>query len=224
MRRFYDYNGVVQRINHSVIRYKDVPVYVDEVLYGDPEKRYRVGDAVIVRLTDLLTGKHFSIDAESADLNTASPPLGYMNQSKRCVAFFLERIPRRRWKSGLNSENVAAMTPLGETMPTSSKMFRSSDIARTILNDYPTLQECEDKIAESLASPLFSVENIGHTLLAQAFHRQLALVKPNTPEDSPTYLAYQGEWIAEKQGNTFVLNEEFFYMKEFLEKQNLMTR
>lgn len=216
MRRFYDYNGVVQRINNSVIRYDNKPIYVMSVSQSS-------GHLCDLDIKYLLTGKNGTCSSESKKLDTSSPPVGYVNFPKRCDTLFLERVPRRRWKAGLHQENVVITTVTGAQGSCDTSTLRSASTGKCILNDYPSFKEARDLLTKATKSDEYSHAAIGTHTFGQAFTRQLALVTTNKRKDN-FELHHQGEPIATLKGDNFELFEDFFYMKEFLNKYDLTVK
>lgn len=127
-----DYAG--SRINHTIVRLGDEPVYVHEV-YGDMTCAVSNADG---------DDKRVSLD----DLNVLAPPLGFFNHNG--TANYLSRRPLRNdYRQGIRTSQLVILKGhMGEV--------RRTHVMRCIKGEYPTLSSALDKISEGAESVAIS--------------------------------------------------------------------
>ena len=114
-------NDVQLRLRHSVVRFENQPVVVEEV-----------GGKEVVGVTNILTGERFTASVKKLDLTPV--PLGYMSAGKSL--FYVMRKPTRKYKQGLCGENVMFKLVSGENIPVS---YCGKHIGNTIVGNYPDI-------------------------------------------------------------------------------------
>lgn len=141
-------------------------------------------------------------------------PLGMCNVGG--MTSYLERSPVRHTQQGLTANMVSSTavgTHTGEVRGYCPPVH-SSDMADTILGNYPTAQESLEK--------LLDYKNIGNT--AVAFHREFAFLRGPLPEI--LLLSYKGENVGYLPNSDFSqckLSEKYKHLKEVTENLNLFS-
>ena len=106
-----------------------------------------VGECVV---EDLKSGRMSSIEYESLDMSPV--PLGFMNYDGEGI--FAARKPMRRdWRQGLRSHNIMLYNKRIGMLNLTDDMSKA--LADTIMNKYPTLEFCVDKIKNGYGSLAF---------------------------------------------------------------------
>lgn len=129
------------RLSKSVVRLGEQPVYVEGTLSKD---------RVVICLLEEGDRKECDIK----DLNLLPVPLGYIQT--RAGAVYASRRPVRRYKQGLNDENMVALdvfTKAPVRLPVTSK-----EVCRTILGKYPPVGEAFQQVREGKLIVPFSRE------------------------------------------------------------------
>jgi len=131
-----DYVHANLRLNGSAVRYRNVPMRVDEVT--------RDGDVVGEYL---ISSKRVVVKLDRVDVNPS--PLGYLN--KGGVAVYLSRAPMRNdWKQGTRRKNIRSVNY-------ETRDLSWSDIGRAMKGKYPTIDEClHDIDVDGASSVAFS--------------------------------------------------------------------
>lgn len=121
MRFFTEPHYARQALANSLIRVGESPVWVGG-FDGWATTLYYPMNGKTSRIEDIRKLKK---------LNIEPVPLGYVNLKNEAV--FISRIPRRRWKQGLNREVVSAIVP--------DMFLKSRALGNCILNRYPPLEQ-----------------------------------------------------------------------------------
>ena len=124
-----DFEFAKGRLNGTIVRKGNIPIIIDQM--SQNKIYYRT----------LITHSEGIINFTPNCVNIKPVDLGYINTEEGCN--YLVRIPRRRWKQGLDSQGVRAMyesnlmeISLGGLHP---------ELARTIRGKFPSLNEAMDK-------------------------------------------------------------------------------
>ena len=113
------------RLRRTIVMHGGRPVYIQEIMHHDLE----------VFGTDLLTGKDQklpSLRRKSWDFRPVR--LGYVNFAREHAAY-LRRVPARRWKQGLDCDQL----------PFRNEKLTSPALARTILGQYPSFEKAVER-------------------------------------------------------------------------------
>lgn len=134
------------RLHDTVVRYQTKPVLV---------RVDRSSEETKILSLRTLRGRWKTIDPNSEELDSSSPPLGFMNDDGNAI--YLIRFPHRRWKAGVCPANTKfeVINKGGH-----NRNFFCPALADTIEGIYPTFNE---------ALRIASVEN------SCAFSRHLAI-------------------------------------------------
>lgn len=201
-KKFYDVSQASSYLTHSVIRYKDRPIYVQKVLAdrdSEGNRRYlayyyflgQVGYAGDIRTVWL--------DDENIDMNPI--PLGMLAPGQESTAtIYCSRMPRRAWKIGLTYQALN----LSQIEKDSGKRIKfrpqdiliSSSLENTILNKYPSI-----KTATGMSND---------KKVPVAFSRSFAVW------DKSVYYKDIGLPIGDVVRNRVDLTDQFFWLKEKL--------
>lgn len=182
------------RVYGSVVRYKGMPVYISNVFENDEHTLYASFYNLITeeeRKKVFLKSRYFDFTAF---------PLGYVN-SDEIGAIYLERKAVRKFKAGLNTQNIKVR----ENESPQDLLF-SKDLGKTILNEYPNVIKAFSKVVKKEGA---------HKV---AFSREYAFYFSDL---NIIYLEYKGVhvgWVKEIQEQTpyICLGIKFKHMKEEL--------
>lgn len=116
-----------QALANCLIRIGDSPAWIGEI-----------GDGYSCEIYYPMNGKTSIIPdlREVKDLNMAPVPLGYVNNVKSCQ--YIKRVPRRRWKQGLNPQSVDVII--------SEEGLKSKAFGNTILGRFPSAEKASELI------------------------------------------------------------------------------
>lgn len=136
------YDDITQQFYKNIVLYEGKPVYVTGVSR----------ETLKVTFTELLTGKRSNAPFS---LKTFLPPavrIGLVNTCGSVV--YVVREPKRKMTMGLNSGNLrikelAVDYPEGivETFA-EIKTLKSADLARAMIGEYPSFEECLEHVKE----------------------------------------------------------------------------
>lgn len=138
---------LVTILKDSIIRYKGVPVVVNEVL-----DRPRGFMLAICPLTDRFNNKNVSINSKNLDYTPV--PLGYCNSE--FGAEWLYRRPARSYRQGLHSVNIGARAFEEERSCVGNKGLYIEEVEKCIRGVFPSLQEAIKVVRETGRSCAFS--------------------------------------------------------------------
>jgi hypothetical protein len=208
------------RLRHTVVLYKDTPVYILDIVKGDGDDILRVqfqeiplapgemveAAPVRARGADLaglaqaakaaaaqrkyISSKHFDI---------APFKMGYVNSPKG--AFFASRLPHRMQKQGLCSENFTGKT--NQAVPIGFMTFLNcKETVAMIKGEYPSFDQAMKALDKSPAV---------------AFDREFCLVKDDCFPELITYLYHKGVKVGMFNKNDGLsLGKKFTCLKEQL--------
>ena len=127
-RFMYDNAGYAgTRLNGTIVMLKRKPVYVERVIQGMRVKVRHFGNDVL--------GKRQTVNL--SDLNILDFKLGFLNKDKTST-YMARRTLRHDWRQGLRPNNVSS----------TNMHIEMSDIARALLQRYPTYKEAYDKVVK----------------------------------------------------------------------------
>lgn len=136
--------------------------------------------------TDLVSGKVVEIPARELELTPVK--LGYCNFNKK--AFYVCRIPSRRYKQGLRKDNM-----LCKALSGAAARLEYAQLANTIMGVFPDFKKCVASVT---------------ALHSMAWHRDWAMDK-----DGRVY--YRGtDIVGSLVEGKVVLSTQFAYLKEAL--------
>lgn len=120
---------------HSVVLWKGVPVYISEI-----------DEAYKVKIFDLGVQKYKIVKWIPENFIPPSVRIGYVNMGTNC--FYAHRIPARRYKIGLSSDNVIRLEQDHRMSPAEKEeagnilsRFKSTSLYDALMNKYPSLEE-----------------------------------------------------------------------------------
>lgn len=172
------------RLTSSIILYKDRPVYVLNFINNTPR----------MTCLDMLSQGHITVDLDKEEklIDITPVRLGYCNIGGK--AHYISRMPTRRYKQGLTSENVSCRTVDRDVLTT-------KELARTIMGQYPKIPVAKDAILKSCSS--------------MAFHRCFALRKGQNGAKHFS-LMYKGREVGVLKGEIFTFGQGFFHLESLL--------
>lgn len=152
----------------------------------------------------------------SPEFNRFRPfSLGMVNKSGSVI--YLERQPTRHTQQGLtqtmmNQTRLSVAGPIPPGLSRGAVDLVSRELASTIKNEYPTLQECLDNLKDP------NITNEG-----AAFHREFAIMRG--PLDT-FYLAYKHDIVGilpNSDTSTVRIAQKFSYTKEVVAELNVFS-
>ena len=161
------------RLDRTIVRYNDQPIYI-----------HRVNEHFRLEAHYLKTGDRVPEDAlqEPEAFDFSPVLLGYAN-GVRCDATYVTRVPRRRWKQGLNAEAIKGM---------GGRDMAGPYLYKTIVNDYPTFSKALRRSVDYN--------------YATAFHRHYAVF------NSGTLVSYKRTVIGEVVDGKIVVMPAYIYL------------
>ena len=187
--RYENAADLQRRLNKTVIRYKNIPVYCQYNPQGQE-------DIMCVHLTDIHRDVVYdTVNSSDEELNPGSMRLGYMNKSGKAV--FCARLPQRRNVQGISMDCLTWLAPTGASAnnmvgrdETTTKPF-----FKMLNNDYPTLEKVVDALYDDRNNTL---DGMAFCRNMCCYRDEIGLVKlailTNTvavhnPKDSKFYLS-----------------------------------
>ncbi len=154
------------------------------------------GRDLVASVCTLATKRTSAVRVDELDLKPVK--LGYINT--RQGTRYLTRIPMRRWKHGLDSNNVDAIGIRGQRVNFDIRSH-SRALAACIRGQYPVFDECIDTVEQDGTS--------------RAFSRNFALRQGS----SRIEVYYKGRKVGHVGGNrNVVLDNRYQYLNELLGK------
>ncbi len=186
--RYESEQDVKTRLQHSVVMYKKRPMLV----IGVEDKNTLV-------VQDLLTERAETAPIGEVDLDPSHAPLGYIMEGED--VYLAMRKPVRRYKQGLNQENLLVKPVLkAEGRRMGRINFHSKSIGRAMLGQYPSVEDAFQS-ARNRTSELVP------------FSRDWAV----GTHDEELSLVFRGEVVGFVLDESVKLLPERFYLKESLE-------
>jgi hypothetical protein len=173
------------RINKSVVMYKKRPVYIT----GISEKLYCTAH----ELGDPGAEHRFKVTSRLLDLKPVKT--GYLNLERNTV--YLVRTPVRRWKQGLNAENIRIHADVAG----GARLLDTVSMRNCILNAYPKYPEAIASIREGWRSI--------------AFHRHYAM---SAGPAGLVFLLYRGDKVGWIKDDSPVISDEYRFIEEELQE------
>lgn len=162
-RRYNNSADAHMRLDRSIVKYKDIPVYLEQV-----------SDTIHFTLQPLdgVSKVPATISANSEDLNVASVPLGYVNIDGDVL--HLSRVPARQQKQGITPSVLTYFREGGENVYIDPDGWPASfeAIDNTIRGVFPSAQEAYKEIVSGNA-------------LGRAFSRNYAF---SSTEETPNVI------------------------------------
>lgn len=169
------------RLEGTIIRYEDDPILV-------------TGNEGFDIFISYLSGtKKELVSIKDSKLNFKAVPLGYVNYRGR--AYYLHRIPQRRWKQGLSAAGVYSVTPNAPI----ENLLRKPLVA-TIKGIYCSYDKA-----------LSDIQN--KTMVSIAFNRVIAIRKEDLGNIK---LEYKGTEVGWFEGDKVILGKDYVHLKEHL--------
>lgn len=137
---FFDVNHANLRLNATIVRLNNLPVYISEV---------REDWSVVIKY--LLSGKSSTLpDIRTVEGLDISPvPLGFCQVGD--TAAYLMRMPRRRTKQGLSEDSICMHNYMGRISVRESGAYAKA-LANTILGVYPSIKNALSILERGVAS------------------------------------------------------------------------
>jgi hypothetical protein len=138
----------------TVAMYRGRPVLVERI---NPDR--------VFKMKDLITNEFYVAPYDPRTISSSVNRLGMVNRNG--VAYYLQRIPARRWQMGINSSNTTYKTLKNVDYRSAGLNNNSlsecatSEVAQTLMNDYPSFKDA-----------LSTVKTFGGVV---AFDRQFAV-------------------------------------------------
>jgi hypothetical protein len=155
--RYDRQDDMIMRLDRSIVRYKDIPVYIraSQTVALHVDCRDIVKDCIIAQ----------NVHSSNHELDISAPPLGYVNRGTHCA--YASRIPRRSNKQGLDMHNIIYVFDIDgpEINTIFYDSFPNKFIGLTIMNEYPKAAEVLTAMRKSDA------------IRSRAFHQKFAFVK-----------------------------------------------
>jgi hypothetical protein len=219
--KYENVEDATMRLRHSVVLYKDTPVYITEIVRGDGDDILRVrfqelpvgvpeakvdpfgrrarialngGDEGAADKRKYISSKHFDI---------APFKLGYVNSPKG--AFYCSRMPNRIQKQGLCGENFTAKTNNGIVISFQTFLSCEESVAM-VKGEYPTFDQALKALAKCPAV---------------AFDREFCLVKDEVFPELITYLYHKGTKVGMFNKEELSLGQKFKCLKEQLQEMKI---
>lgn len=145
---------------------------------------------------DLVEGVAVVVDMSELDITPV--PLGYCNNGPN--AQYLMRMPMRRdWKQGLRQNNLT--TPSGRPIEIPWEV-----VAKTIINDYPTLDAAKKRLFDKPLNPFLNPGNVKRV----AFSRNFSI-------DKSFNLEYKGTLnVGDIKNDNYKLLDEYLWVEDEL--------
>lgn len=188
-RRWDNGNDVHMRLNGSVIKYRNRPVYVNAE-----------GHDLTVDTFDLINKEKHRVDSADEELDISAQKLGYVNDGKGDI-YYPYRMPARRQKQGLSTDNCGQVyvDPVTRTVMDkggflAKNQLTSNAFGYMMMNDYPDVHECVETL------------NKKQDWVGMAFGRKLALVRDDVGIIKLHYFNQPVGW--KKKDNTFMVPDK----------------
>jgi len=138
---FHSREDANMRLKDSVIRGPDSPLFVHDCLSKSTISCSRITERGISDEAEMKKLKSFKEDLSAI-------PLGYVNHDG--AAYYLQRMPIRRYKQGINSRNVRACYEGRDILGSDSKisLLRGSGFYHMYNSDYPSFEQALDMIGK----------------------------------------------------------------------------
>lgn len=155
-RGFLTKEDLNMRLDSTICMYQDAPVYVrTDLESADP-------NAIVIYEMGKLNRYYKKILVTSDEFSLAPLPLGYINLNENCC--YVSRIPERRQKQGLSSQNLH----ISNRYDVGSQWWTTKDFGNMVLGVYPTQRTAFNRVTNS------DDEN---SWAACAFHRNFCYKK-----------------------------------------------
>lgn len=123
------------------------------------------------------SGQDMLIDANSPDLDIASPPLGYMQVNANTAAY-VTRAPVRRQKQGLSTENISAWVVNGTNIREFNPYYCSREFFHMLYEKYPTRKDILKTLGKAVLGYSFCLSK---SFALSVESNSLILYRTNTP-------------------------------------------
>lgn len=197
------------RLGHTVILYDGKPVYINNIYPYNPANGKEPG--IYLETYQLpAMAKADMLPLADPKFEYHSMRLGYVNGKNNAV--YLSRMPVRKFKQGLNDDNVSVLHlpgVAGEAQPRIrfTNLMKTVGLVHMCAGEYPSFE----KVLRSLQGD--------NDIVSQAFDRQLALGKDGLGMFN---LFYRGERVAfTEDGKVFKTSADYSYLKEFMAENGI---
>jgi hypothetical protein len=201
--RYENVEEAESRLRSTVVMYDGKPVWVDHVVRGTGPSGLSVQIYSLPRLREKR-----EVDLFDPKLNMRNIPLGYVNYGHD--ALYLTRMPARRFKQGLNSENVhiprdKMFNEHGDRINWGT-IYSSQGFADSMSGKFPSFEEAAKKLADE--SEFKSV----------AFSRVFALSRNPL---GLNILLYKGNEVAWSESHAFKLPGNKSFLQQVIEQHGV---
>ena len=181
-----------ERLIETYIRYDGKPVLVRDVQSGDGE--------IKLDLYNYGNGMHDLRDISDPKFNFHPIPLGYVNSDG--YAYYLQRMPERRWKQGIDHRSVECKNQIG---PARRHVLLQMPLYNSIVNPFPSYEQVLEEIrADAVKS--------------RAFHKKFALMREGLGNKVMRYKERTIGWL---EDDRILLSKDYIYLKEMLEVEGV---
>jgi len=177
------------RLTGCVVRYKDDPVYIHSVNHSEARGIY-------ASLSILGTDDQVRRGVNDPEWDYRPIPTGYMNYGHN--AFYITRIPIRKWKQGLHADNVVSLPGTRRVMD----LVRTEEFKSVVKNLYPTFDDINKMVRLGMKGG--------------AFHRKFCLRRGMYAK--VPMLEYMGEVVGMVQDGKPELLPQFLFLTEELQE------
>lgn len=178
-----------QKLHETICRYKGHPVWV----------KIREGQEIHLYKTNDVQQRWAIISKDDADFDISNVPLGYINGSQEKRVYYLTRVPVRRTKQGLSSQNLRIHNLPGFNdalrKPTYNQIMFSPGFADMVLGKYPPLET----VMKELRTNLKNKGDFGQ----MAVSREIAL---SIDKVGLIFVYYKNEYIGWIQPDKFTVH------------------
>lgn len=181
--KFLTDNDAVMRLNNSVVKHNGIPVYITSAAKRN------------CMCIDLTTGEDIVVPTKDLDLMPVS--IGNIQVGNSFI--YCQRMPTRRFKQGLSSENLQSKdTPW--VVQNVRNILKSKNIADTILNNFDSVSYAIDKV----------IKDRTHVSVAFSLRWGIGMVK-GVPR-----LFYKGDEVGVFDNGDIHLFRKYVFLKEDL--------
>jgi len=206
----YETSGEAQtRLCHTFFLYKENPVYCNGVVTDMNDDK-----TILLNLTFFPSGKETAlIKLTDPDLKYRGLRLGYVNLPSG--ATYVTRYPTRKYKQGLNGDNIKCTEPAEGKAPKPKfqDFCKSVAFQDTLLGRYPTIAQAAERLRAQGDQKPASV----------AFHRWFALIPDNLRGDF--MLEYRGRVVGFGDLKyEFTCASEYSYLEDIIKQSGIKVR
>ena len=205
------------RLSNTIIMVGKQPAKVDAVYYSDdgPDKENILLDIkylpTLRRHKKGADGPNGEVRLYREDVNYKKYNIGYINGKRSCV--YAARLPTRRYKQGLNQENLKFSAPIDilisedeewdGSIPAFSNLIRYTAFSQMLQNNYPCFKQALNKIE--------SFDNVAQV----AYHKDNCISKHSSGVLMVAHKKNTVGYIHPDNGKLF-LNDRYRYLDKYM--------